>query len=1381
MTVPGTADRAYVAPMTLELVEQSTQKLAFSPLSPFYLIRIPFVLTPFLPSTGYGSRRLVCDCLPLLPHTIDAALSLYPARLSVHLPQPSRSHCSPIQPLFRVIANERPDALLPTMGGQTALNLAVALSESPVIANERPDALLPTMGGQTALNLAVALSERGTLDKYGVELIGAKLDAINKAEDRDLFKRAMDKLGIKSPKSGTANTLQAINKAEDRDLFKRAMDKLGIKSPKSGTANTLQECFEIAKYIGDYPMIIRPAFTLGGSGGGIAYNEEEFETICKAGLSASATSQNFSHLPRRASLPQVLIDKSLLGWKEYELEVMRDLADNVVIICSIENIDPMGVHTGDSITVAPAQTLTDKEYQWPSSAKLELNVQFAINPKDGERLRDYSVAIIREIGVECGGSNVQFAINPKDGEVVVIEMNPRVSRSSALASKATGFPIAKMAAKLSVGYTLDRIPNDITKKTPASFEPSIDYVVTKVSELSSSIPNDITKKTPASFEPSIDYVVTKVSELSSSIPNDITKKTPASFEPSIDYVVTKVSELSSSIPNDITKKTPASFEPSIDYVVTKVSELSSSIPNDITKKTPASFEPSIDYVVTKVSELSSSIPNDITKKTPASFEPSIDYVVTKVSELSSSIPNDITKKTPASFEPSIDYVVTKIPRFAFEKFPGSEPTLTTQMKSVGEAMAIGRTFQESFQKALRSLETGHWGWGCEPVKQLEWSLDDLKYSMRVPNPDRMYAIYAAMKRGMSQRQVQQLTSMDPWYLSQMGELLEVEDFMGKLDGNLRALTKDDMQQIKRRGYSDRQIAYALKTTEEEVRSFRLELGVVPAFKRVDTCAAEFEAMTPYQYSSYDEENEGQPDAERKVLILGGGPNRIGQGIEFDYCCCHASFALQAAGFETIMMNSNPETVSTDYDTSNRLYFEPLTVEDVINVINLERPDGVIVQFGGQTPLKLAVPIQKYLENTQLQAASGSGPVRIWGTSPDSIDAAEDRKRFEAMLNELGINQPPGGIARSEEDALAVAKRVGYPVVVRPSYVLGGRAMEIVYNDEALQKYLVTAVEVDPERPVLVDKYLAYAVMPTGEVYIIEANPRASRTVPFVAKAIGHPLAKYASLIMAGKTLKELGFDKEVIPNHVSVKEAVLPFDKFPGCDVLLGPEMRSTGEVMGLDATFEKAFLKAQVAANQRLPTGGSVFVSLNDLTKESGVEVAKSFVELGFKILATEGTANVLENAGIEVERVLKLHEGRPHAGELVTLIIKLLVITSSGDALDQKDGPLNPLPPLPPLSPPLPPPGDLVSNGQIQLLVITSAGDALDQKDGRLLRRTALGKKVPIITTMASARATVKAIRGLIESPIEMKALQDYYVAGSEEAIADAAATAAAAAVSH
>lgn len=1055
-----------------------------------------------------------------------------------------------------ILVNSNPATIMTDPGTADRTYVAPMTPElvEQVIAKERPDALLPTMGGQTALNLAVALSERGVLEKYNVELIGAKLDA--------------------------------IKKAEDRELFKVAMDKIGVKNPPGGTANTIQECFEIAKKIGTYPLIIRPAFTLGGSGGGIAYNEEEFESISKAGLAASATSQ-------------VLIDQSLLGWKEYELEVMRDLADNVVIICSIENIDPMGVHTGDSITVAPAQTLTDKEYQ---------------------RLRDYSVAIIREIGVECGGSNVQFAINPKDGEVVVIEMNPRVSRSSALASKATGFPIAKMAAKLSVGYTLDRLPNDITRKTPASFEPSIDYVV------------------------------------------------------------------------------------------------------------------------------------------------------------------------------------TKIPRFAFEKFPGSEAILTTQMKSVGEAMAIGRTFQESFQKALRSLETGHTGWGCEPVKQLGWTMDELKYAMRVPNPDRMYAIYAAMKRGMSQKQIFDLTAIDPWFLAQFGGLLEVEDFLCKFEGNLSALTRDDFVQIKRRGFSDRQIAFATKTTEAEVRRHRLELGVVPAFKRVDTCAAEFEASTPYQYSSYDEENEASAEYESskvgKVLILGGGPNRIGQGIEFDYCCCHASFALRAAGYETIMMNSNPETVSTDYDTSNRLYFEPLTAEDVINVINVERPDGIIVQFGGQTPLKLSVPIQNYLDVAQLPAASGKGLVKIWGTSPDSIDAAEDRKRFEAMLTELGINQPPGGTARSEEDALAVADRVGYPVVVRPSYVLGGRAMEIVYNDAALQKYLVTAVEVDPERPVLVDKYLLnateidvdcladaegnvviggimehieeagvhsgdsacslptqtilpeqlntirkwttnlarrlnvvglmncqYAVMPSGDVFIIEANPRASRTVPFVAKAIGHPLAKYASLVMSGLSLKDISFEDEVIPDHVSVKEAVLPFDKFPGCDVLLSPEMRSTGEVMGIDNTFEKAYLKAQIAANQRLPASGSIFISLNEQTKPRGMEIAQAFHDLGFKLLATEGTANALESAGVAVERVLKLHEGRPHAG-------------------------------------------DLVANGKINLMFITSAGDELDKRDGRMLRRLALMKKVPIVTTLNAANATARAIKGLIESPIEMKALQDYFIIESEKA---------------
>lgn len=1045
-----------------------------------------------------------------------------------------------------VLINSNPATIMTDPGTADRTYVAPMTPElvEQVIAQERPDAVLPTMGGQTALNLAKNLAESGVLAKYNVELIGAKLEA--------------------------------INKAEDRDLFKKAMDKLGIKSPPSGIGTTLEECLAIAEEIGSYPLIVRPAFTLGGSGGGIAYNRDELELISKSGLAASATSQ-------------VLIDKSLLGWKEYELEVMRDLADNVVIICSIENIDPMGVHTGDSITVAPAQTLTDKEYQ---------------------RLRDYSIAIIREIGVECGGSNVQFSVNPKDGEVMIIEMNPRVSRSSALASKATGFPIAKMAAKLSVGFTLDMLPNDITKKTPASFEPSIDYVV------------------------------------------------------------------------------------------------------------------------------------------------------------------------------------TKIPRFAFEKFPGAEPILTTQMKSVGESMAIGRTFQESFQKALRSLETGHTGWGCENVKELGWDLERLKYAMRVPNPDRMYALYAAMKRGMSQKEAFDLTAIDPWFLSQLGEILEAEEYIMSFEGRLTDISKEDMLQIKRMGFSDPQIAFATKSTPMEVRSYRLSLGVAPAFKRVDTCAAEFEAYTPYQYSSYDEENEAEPTESRKVLILGGGPNRIGQGIEFDYCCCHASFSLRDAGFETIMMNSNPETVSTDYDTSSRLYFEPLTVEDVLNVIDIERPDGIIVQFGGQTPLKLSVPIFDYLQQYNIPAASGLGPVSIWGTSPDSIDAAEDRKRFEAILNKLGVSQPPGGIARSEEDALAISSRVGYPVVVRPSYVLGGRAMEIVYDDAMLQKYLVTAVEVDPERPVLVDKYLLnateldvdcladkagnvtiggimehieqagvhsgdsacsiptqtipeaslatvrkwtaslarelkvvglmncqYAVMPDGEVYIIEANPRASRTVPFVAKAIGHPLAKYASLLMSGKTLPELGFTTEVIPDHVSVKEAVLPFDKFPGCDVLLSPEMRSTGEVMGIDDTFAKAYAKAQIAASQKLPLAGTVFISCNDTTKETILPVAKEFLELGFKITATSGTAAALEAGGVEVTTVLKLHEGRPHAGDMVT-------------------------------------------NNEIQLMIITSSGDELDKQDGRALRRLALSKKIPIVTTIAGASATSKAIGDLMHHKVSMKALQDYFI---------------------
>ncbi|KAK9138893.1 hypothetical protein Sjap_009487 [Stephania japonica] len=1042
-----------------------------------------------------------------------------------------------------VLINSNPATIMtdPDMADRTYITPMTPKLVEQILEKERPDAILPTMGGQTALNLAVALAERGVLERFGVELIGAKLGA--------------------------------IKKAEDRDLFKQAMENIGIKTPPSGIGTTLEECLEIANKIGEFPLIIRPAFTLGGAGGGIAYNREEFESICKSGLAASVKSQ-------------VLVEKSLLGWKEYELEVMRDLADNVVIICSIENIDPMGVHTGDSITVAPAQTLTDKEYQ---------------------RLRDYSIAIIREIGVECGGSNVQFAVNPVDGEVMVIEMNPRVSRSSALASKATGFPIAKMAAKLSVGYTLDQIPNDITRKTPASFEPSIDYVV------------------------------------------------------------------------------------------------------------------------------------------------------------------------------------TKIPRFAFEKFPGSQPILTTQMKSVGEAMALGRTFQESFQKAVRSLESGYSGWGCAQIKELDWDLDQLKYNLRVPNPDRIHSVYAAMKRGMKVDEIHEISFIDKWFLTQLKELVDVEQYLSAQ--TLSGLSKDDLFEVKKRGFSDKQIAFATKSSEQDVRSRRLSLGVIPAYKRVDTCAAEFEANTPYMYSSYDYECESSPTKRKKVLILGGGPNRIGQGIEFDYCCCHTSFALQEAGYETIMMNSNPETVSTDYDTSDRLYFEPLTIEDVQNVIDLERPDGIIVQFGGQTPLKLALPIQKYLDEQKLACASAAGTVRIWGTSPDSIDAAEDRERFNAILKELEIEQPRGGIAKCESDALTITSEIGYPVVVRPSYVLGGRAMEIVYSDEMLVRYLETAVEVDPERPVLIDKYLSdaieidvdaladlhgnvviggimehieqagvhsgdsacslptktvpsscletirswttklakrlnvcglmncqYAIAASGEVFLLEANPRASRTVPFVSKAIGHPLAKYASLVMSGRSLYELGFTKEVIPRHVSVKEAVLPFEKFQGCDVLLGPEMRSTGEVMGIDFEFSLAFAKAQISAGQILPESGTVFLSLNDLTKPHLANIARAFCTLGFKIVATSGTAHVLELEKIPVERVLKMHEGQPNAG-------------------------------------------DMIVNKEIQLMVITSSGDELDQSDGRQLRRMALAYKVPIITTVAGALATADAIKSMKHRNFKMTALQDFF----------------------
>ncbi|MEH1785405.1 MAG: carbamoyl-phosphate synthase large subunit [Nostoc sp.] len=1048
-----------------------------------------------------------------------------------------------------VLVNSNPATIMtdPETADRTYIEPLTPELVEKVIEKERPDALLPTMGGQTALNLAVALAKNGVLEKYGVELIGAKLPA--------------------------------IEKAEDRKLFSQAMARIGVAVCPSDTAESLEEAKAVARQIGTYPLIIRPAFTMGGSGGGIAYNQEEFEEMAQVGIDASPVSQ-------------ILIDQSLLGWKEYELEVMRDLADNVVIICSIENLDPMGIHTGDSITVAPAQTLTDKEYQ---------------------RLRDMAIKIIREIGVETGGSNIQFAVNPVNGDVVVIEMNPRVSRSSALSSKATGFPIAKIAAKLAVGYTLDEIQNDITKKTPASFEPTIDYVV------------------------------------------------------------------------------------------------------------------------------------------------------------------------------------TKIPRFAFEKFPGSDPVLTTQMKSVGEAMAIGRTFNESFQKALRSLETGRAGWGCDKAEKLP-SGEQIRAQLRTPNPDRIFAVRHALQQGMTIEEIYELTGIDRWFLDKLQQLLDVEKFLKRTP--LQQLTKEQLYEVKRDGYSDRQIAYATKTTEDEVRAYRKSLGIIPVYKTVDTCAAEFEAFTPYYYSTYEEETEVMPATKPKVLILGGGPNRIGQGIEFDYCCCHAAYALKDAGYETIMVNSNPETVSTDYDTSDRLYFEPLTKEDVLNIIETENPVGVIIQFGGQTPLKLAIPLQQFLStqhglNAPLSLTALS--TKIWGTSPDSIDMAENRERFEKILQELNISQPPNGIARSYEDALIVAKRIGYPVVVRPSYVLGGRAMEIVYSDAELERYMTFAVLVEPEHPILIDKFLENAIevdvdaiadhtgrvviggimehieqagihsgdsacsLPSislspavlnqirtwtvqlaqalsvvglmniqfavvgassysPQVYILEANPRASRTVPFVSKATGIQLAKLASLIMSGKTLEELHFTEEVIPTHIAVKEAVLPFNKFPGTDTILGPEMRSTGEVMGIDSDFGRAFAKAELGAGERLPLTGTVFVSMSDRDKAAASGVVKEFIDLGFTVMATLGTRRVLLEQGLNIELVLKLHEGRPHVL-------------------------------------------DAIKNQKIQLIINTPSGEEA-QTDARLIRRTALAYKIPIITTIAGAKATVAAIRSLQNTTLDVKTIQDYCV---------------------
>ena len=1063
-----------------------------------------------------------------------------------------------------VLVNSNPASIMtdPDMADRTYIEPLTPEVVARVIEIEQPDALLPTMGGQTALNLAVALAENGTLEKHGVELIGANL--------------------------------QAIRKAEDRLLFKEAMERIGVAVCPSGIANTLEEAERVGEAIGSYPRIIRPAFTLGGSGGGIAYNPEEFRAFCKSGLEASPVSQ-------------ILVEQSLLGWKEFELEVMRDSADNVVIVCSIENLDPMGVHTGDSITVAPAQTLTDREYQ---------------------RLRDQSIAIIREIGVDTGGSNIQFAINPANGDVVVIEMNPRVSRSSALASKATGFPIAKIAARLAVGYTLDEILNDITGATPACFEPTIDYVV------------------------------------------------------------------------------------------------------------------------------------------------------------------------------------TKIPRFAFEKFRGSPALLTTSMKSVGEAMAIGRCFEESFQKALRSLETGHAGWGCDrPDAASDPTLAPdptaLERALRTATPERIFAVREAMLAGRSDDEIHQLSAIDPWFLAKLRCILVAEQQL--LRGRqLEQLDAAALLELKQLGFSDRQIAWATGSDELTVRRHRQGLGINAVFKTVDTCAAEFASSTPYHYATYERplerlnaagaleivppENEVQPESRRKVMILGGGPNRIGQGIEFDYCCVHASFALQAEGFATVMVNSNPETVSTDYDTSDRLYFEPLTLEDVLNVIEVEHPEGVIVQFGGQTPLKLAIPLLHWLASPE-GLATGT---RIWGTSPESIDAAEDREQFEAILRRLEIRQPRNGLARSEAEARAIAERVGYPVVVRPSYVLGGRAMEVVYDEPELNRYMVEAVQVEPDHPVLIDQYLDNAIEvdvdalcdregevviggvmehiePAGihsgdsacwlpsvslseaalatirewsralalalgvrglinlqfavqidpeqgeRVFIIEANPRASRTVPFVAKATGVPLAKVASQLMAGRTLAELGLTAEPIPPLQTVKEAVLPFKRFPGSDTLLGPEMRSTGEVMGIASSAGMAYAKAELAAGEALPTSGTVFLSTHDRDKPALLPVAERLVGLGFDLIATGGTAEALRAAGLQVESILKVHEGRPNIE-------------------------------------------DAIRSARIQLIINTPIGRQAAHDD-KYLRRAALDYAVPTVTTLAGARAAVEAITALQQQTIEVNALQDIH----------------------
>jgi carbamoyl-phosphate synthase large subunit len=1030
---------------------------------------------------------------------------------------------------YRVIlVNSNPATIMtdPEFADATYIEPLKADILERIIDKERPDALLPTLGGQTALNRAVELYETGILNKYGVELIGAGIEAINKAEDRELFKAAMSNIGL--------------------DL------------PKSGNAGSIEEAWDIAEQVG-FPNVIRPSFTLGGSGGSIAFTREEFGSLALRGLEISPVTR-------------ILVEESVLGWKEFELEVMRDGADNVVIICSIENFDPMGVHTGDSITIAPAQTLTDKEYQI---------------------LRDQACAIIREIGVDTGGSNIQFAVHPETGRVVVIEMNPRVSRSSALASKATGFPIAKIAAKLAVGYTLDEIANDITLKTPASFEPTIDYVV------------------------------------------------------------------------------------------------------------------------------------------------------------------------------------TKIPRFTFEKFPCADDTLGTQMKSVGEAMAIGRTFKESLQKAIRSLEVDLYG--LEERLDQETSRDDILSRLKRPNPGRLWFIADALRAGFTINDIYAACSVDPWFLGQIKEIVDMEKEISDPEWLIKGNAGRNLGRAKAFGFSDVRLARLTSHSEHEIRSIREHLGIRPVFKRVDTCAAEFEAHTPYLYSCYDEEDESGVTPRKKIIILGGGPNRIGQGIEFDYCCVHGAFALKEDGYETIMVNCNPETVSTDYDTSDRLYFEPLTLEDVLSIVHKEKPDGVIVQFGGQTPLKLAVPLWE-------------AGVPIIGTSPDAIDRAEDRKRFKELIIRLGLNQPPNDIAHSYEEVMDVAQRIGYPLVVRPSYVLGGRAMEIVHNEEELHDYLVNVVKASQDHPILLDGYLSRAVeidvdavadgedvviggimehieeagvhsgdsscslppyglgryhldeirritrllaqelkvcglmnlqlaLKEDEIYVLEVNPRASRTIPFVSKAIGVPLAKIGARVMAGKKLRELGFSKEIIPTHVSVKEAVFPFIKFPGCDVVLGPEMKSTGEVMGIDMEFGPAFLKAQYSTDFPIPNGGQVFLSVADCDKQAAIIVAKRLHQLGFSFVCTQGTATALSSSGIDSSIVGKVHR------------------CEQSDVID------------------------LIRANKIDLLINTSS-DKESMLDSYHIRVAALQHNVPYFTTISGANALSLGLRAIRRGDeFKVRSLQEYH----------------------